>query len=150
MIKTTFRRSLHGTLALAVAIALTGCAVGPDYKRPQVSSQGQSYSPTPMASDTASVAGPGGEAQHVLASMDIPGQWWTLFHSEPLNGLIDDALRHNADIEAAHASLQAAWESVYAQRGAYFPRSTRARIPRVRTLPTTWPAAWHRTLICTR
>ncbi|MGO4522674.1 efflux transporter outer membrane subunit [Dyella sp. 2RAF44] len=121
MIKTTFRRSLHGTLALAVAIALTGCAVGPDYKRPQVSSQGQSYSPTPMASDTASVAGPGGEAQHVLASMDIPGQWWTLFHSGPLNGLIDDALRHNADIEAAHASLQAAWESVYAQRGAYFP-----------------------------
>ena len=103
-----------------MALALSGCAVGPDYKRPPAP-QAQTYSPTPMASDTASTAGPGGESQHVLASMDIPGQWWTLFHSEPLNGLIDDALKHNADIEAAHASLQAAWESVYAQRGAYFP-----------------------------
>jgi NodT family efflux transporter outer membrane factor (OMF) lipoprotein len=120
MIKTKFRHSLHGTLALAVAIALTGCAVGPDYKRPPAP-QAPTYSPTLMASNTASAAGPGGEAQHVLASMDIPGQWWTLFHSEPLNGLIDDALKHNADIEAALASLQAAWESVYAQRGAYFP-----------------------------
>ena len=120
MIQTKRRHSLHTTLALAVALALSGCAVGPDYKRPPAP-QAQTYSPTPMASDTASTAGPGGESQHVLASMDIPGQWWTLFHSEPLNGLIDDALKHNADIEAAHASLQAAWESVYAQRGAYFP-----------------------------
>jgi NodT family efflux transporter outer membrane factor (OMF) lipoprotein len=120
MIKTKLRRSLHHTLAMAVAITLTGCAVGPDYQRPQAP-QAQSYSPTPMASDTGSAAGPGGETQHVLASMDIPGQWWTLFHSASLNGLIDDALKHNADLEAAHASLQAAWESVYAQRGAYFP-----------------------------
>ncbi|WP_109123583.1 efflux transporter outer membrane subunit [Dyella sp. C11] len=113
-------RSLRTALALGVVVTLAGCAVGPDYKRPQTS-QAQTYSPTPMPAQTASASGPAGESQHLLASMDIPGQWWTLFHSEPLNGLIADALKHNADIEAAHASLQASWEAVYAQRGAYFP-----------------------------
>jgi NodT family efflux transporter outer membrane factor (OMF) lipoprotein len=122
MIGHPFLRFFRRPLVVGVTIALAGCAVGPDYKRPQVS-RAQSYSPESMASHTASAAGTGGESQRLVASMDIPGQWWTLFHSEPLNGLIDDALKHNADIEAAHASLQAAWEAVYAQRGAYFPQA---------------------------
>jgi NodT family efflux transporter outer membrane factor (OMF) lipoprotein len=120
MRKYSFLPSFRTALAVGVAVALAGCAVGPDYKRPQAP-QAQTYSPTPVTSDTAPASGPAGESQHLIASMDISGQWWTLFHSEPLNGLIDDALKHNADVEAAHASLQAAWEVVYAQRGAYFP-----------------------------
>src|ERR1700761_7350846 len=120
MTKTMFHHSVYSMLALGMAIGLAGCAVGPDYKRPQPP-QAQGYTSTPTVTDTASAFGPAGGSQHLLASMDIPGQWWTLFHSESLNGLIDDALKHNADIEAAHASLQAAWEAVYAQRGAYFP-----------------------------
>lgn len=105
---------------LSAAVALAGCMVGPDYQRPQAP-QSKSYASSPVAEVTASAAGPGGEAQHWVASMDIPGQWWTLFHSQPLDALIDEALKHNADIDAAHASLQAAWEAVYAQRGAYLP-----------------------------
>ena len=53
--------------------------------------------------------------------MDIPGQWWTLFHSKPLNDLIDQALKANPDLEAAQAALRGAWENVYAQQGAFFP-----------------------------
>lgn len=121
MTKTKFRHSFRPTLALGIALALSGCAVGPDYKRP-AAPEAKEYAPTPIARDTAAATGQAGESQHLLQSMDIPGQWWTLFHSEPLNGLIDDALKHNADMEAAHASLKAAWESVYAQRGAYFPQ----------------------------
>ena len=34
MTKTKLRHALHSALALAVATALAGCAVGPDYKRP--------------------------------------------------------------------------------------------------------------------
>ena len=111
---------LRSLLALGIGLALAGCAVGPDYKRPAAPAA-QEYAPTPMARDTAAASGAGGESQRLLQSMDIPGQWWTLFHSEPLNALIDDALKHNADVEAAHASLQVAWEAVYAQRGVYFP-----------------------------
>jgi NodT family efflux transporter outer membrane factor (OMF) lipoprotein len=56
--------------------------------------------------------------------MDIPGKWWALFHAAPLNALLDEALAHNADVDAAHAALQVAWENAYAQRGAYFPAVT--------------------------
>lgn len=107
-------------LALGIAIALGGCAVGPDYHRPEAP-KAQTYAPRPQPETTSSSAAPGGEAQRLVKSMDIPGQWWTLFHSEPLNALIADALKHNADVEAAHAALQVAWENVYAQRAAYFP-----------------------------
>ncbi|WP_266170985.1 efflux transporter outer membrane subunit [Dyella subtropica] len=107
-------------LACAMTIALGGCVVGPDYKRPDTP-QAKGYTPTPLpaATDTAPVGG--GNAQRLVEGMDIPGQWWTLFHSEALNALIDDALKHNADLTAAKAGLRAAWENVYAQRGAYFP-----------------------------
>uniref|UniRef100_UPI0022571894 efflux transporter outer membrane subunit n=1 Tax=Dyella silvatica TaxID=2992128 RepID=UPI0022571894 len=70
---------------------------------------------------TAAATGQGGGAQHLVEGMDIPGQWWTLFHSEPLNALIEDALKHNPDTEAAQAALRAAWEGVYVQRAAYMP-----------------------------
>ena len=53
--------------------------------------------------------------------MDIPGQWWQLFHSEPLNALVEQALQHNPDLKAAQAAFRVALEEVYAQEGAYFP-----------------------------
>ena len=56
-----------------------------------------------------------------MQDMDIPGQWWTLFHSKPLNDLIEQALKANPDLEAAQAALRGAWENVYAQQGAFFP-----------------------------
>jgi NodT family efflux transporter outer membrane factor (OMF) lipoprotein len=59
--------------------------------------------------------------QRFLQDMDIPGQWWTLFHSKPLNDLIEQALKANPDLEAAQAALRVAWENVYAQQGAFFP-----------------------------
>jgi len=54
--------------------------------------------------------------------LDIPGQWWTLFHSEPLNALINEALKNNADLKTAQAGLKQAQENFYAQEGAYFPQ----------------------------
>ena len=53
--------------------------------------------------------------------MDIPGQWWQLFHSEPLNAMVEEALQHNPDLKAAQAAVRVALEEVYAQEGAYFP-----------------------------
>lgn len=121
MNQTVFRLPFRTMLAVGITLALGACTVGPDYQRPQAP-DAKAYAATPMARDTASATGPGGESQHLLQSMDIPGQWWTMFHSASLNALIDDALKHNADVEAAHASLKAAWEAAYAQRGAYFPQ----------------------------
>ncbi|RUL70408.1 efflux transporter outer membrane subunit [Dyella choica] len=107
-------------LALSVSLGLTACAVGPDYHRPTPPAA-QGYMEEGTLSATASAPGADGSAQHFHADLDIPGQWWTLFHSEPLNGLIDDALKNNPDAAAAQAALKSAWENVHAQRGFYWP-----------------------------
>ncbi len=110
-------------IAFLVFIALllmTGCAVGPDFQRPATPNVDR-YTPQPLPAQTASVEIKGGEAQHFVQDMDIPGQWWTLFHSKPLNDLIEQALKANPDLEAAQAALRVAWENVYAQQGAFFP-----------------------------
>lgn len=92
---------------------LAGCAVGPDFQRPDAP-KATAYEPHPRPMT-------GHAAQHIVEGMDIPGQWWTLFHDKQLDALIADALAHNSDVTAAHAALRQAWENVRAQRGAYFP-----------------------------
>jgi NodT family efflux transporter outer membrane factor (OMF) lipoprotein len=63
----------------------------------------------------------GGEAQRFVEALEIPAQWWELFHSEPLNELIQRSLTNNPDLKAAQAALVVARENVLAQRGAYYP-----------------------------
>jgi len=63
----------------------------------------------------------GGAAQHFAQGVDIPQDWWTLFHSKALNELIKLALTNNADLKAAQAALLVAKENALAQRGVFFP-----------------------------
>ena len=113
----------NGGIAAAGVLLLTGCAVGPDFKRPAPPDvAGVTATPPPVTAATAGV--PGGAAQRFVAGADISGQWWTLFHSKPLNALIDQALADSPDLKAAQAALRAAHEAVLAQRGAYFPSVT--------------------------
>jgi NodT family efflux transporter outer membrane factor (OMF) lipoprotein len=113
--------------ALAVALLLAGCAVGPDFEKPRPPSAG--YAPGPLPAKTASADVAGGEAQHFIEGRDIPGQWWTLFHSEALNTLIDAALKANPDLAAAQAALRVAHENVLAQEGAFFPSLSASASP---------------------
>ncbi len=111
---------LRKALMAGLTLALAGCAVGPTFHRPEAP-KATRYTPQISADTTAASPVPGGEAQHWVASMDITGQWWMRFRSGALDALVDDALRRNPDVAAAQAALRAAWENVYAQRGAYFP-----------------------------
>jgi len=76
-------------LALAV---LTGCTVGPDFHRPP------------------------GALQPGWA--DLPAQWWTLFHSAPLDQLVRTGLEHSPTLAQARARLVQAQEEFKAQAGA--------------------------------
>jgi len=105
---------------LTIAVVLSGCAVGPDFEGPPAPDvEGHSREPLPAKTASAEVAG--GEAQRFVRDLDIPGQWWTLFHSEALNALIEQALKNNPTLPAAEAALRLAWENVYAGEGAFFP-----------------------------
>ena len=55
--------------------------------------------------------------------IDISGEWWALFHSKPLNDLIERSLKANPDIKAAQAALKVARENVLAQKGAFIRAS---------------------------
>ncbi len=113
-------RSLS-TMCIAIALcAANGCAVGPDFKKPAAPDT-ESYTASPIANTAAIANVVGGDAQRFIEGADIPAQWWTLFHSQPLNDLIERALKNNPDLKAAQAALTVARENVLAQRGAYFP-----------------------------
>src|SRR5690242_18640807 len=91
--------------ALTLAALLAGCAVGPDFVPPSAPDV-QGYTPAPLPKNTASASMPGGQAQHFVRDLDLPGQWWTLFHSKPLNALVERALAINPDLAAAQAALR--------------------------------------------
>jgi NodT family efflux transporter outer membrane factor (OMF) lipoprotein len=113
---------------LSVAVGLTGCAVGPDFERPAAPDV-EGYSRDPLAAKTATAGITGGEEQRLVQDLDIPGQWWTLFHSEALNTLIEQALKNNPTLPAAEAALRLAWENVYAAEGAFFPTAVASYSP---------------------
>jgi NodT family efflux transporter outer membrane factor (OMF) lipoprotein len=93
------RRSSRALAIATTALLGSACAVGPDFERPAAPDVGG----------------------YTSAPLDIPGQWWTLFHSEALNTLIEEALKNNPTLPAAEAALRQAWENVYAAEGAFFP-----------------------------
>jgi len=117
----TRHRRFSSALAMLTIMLLAGaCAVGPDFERP-AAPEVTGYTSAPLAQQTASSDIQGGETQHFVQELDIPGQWWTLFRSAALNSLIEEALKNNPTLPAAEAALRQAWENVYAAEGAFFP-----------------------------
>jgi NodT family efflux transporter outer membrane factor (OMF) lipoprotein len=106
--------------AVLVPALLSACAVGPDFLRPSVP-QAAGYTPEKLAPQTAAADIHGGEAQRFVGDLDIPGQWWTLFHSQALTALVAQAIEANPSLDAAKAALREAQENVYAEQGALFP-----------------------------
>ena len=114
------QRSRLTAAAAVVAMLLSGCAVGPNFKRPAPPTV-QSYLPGPLTPQTESVQTTGGDSQRFLEGKSVPAQWWTLFESPALNELIKHAFEHNPTIQSAQAALRQANENYYAGLGAFAP-----------------------------
>ncbi len=107
-------------LALGVALGISGCAVGPNFHPPAAPEDAAYYSGAlPVRTASSNVLA--GGAQFFHPGAELTGEWWTLFHSDPLDRMIDDALHANPDLAAAQAALREANENVYAAQGALFP-----------------------------
>ncbi|MGE6385606.1 efflux transporter outer membrane subunit [Pseudomonas sp. NPDC078416] len=93
------------TLALALALVQTGCAVGPDYQRPEDQAAAQF-----MAQDA---------LQHRDGRRPAPAleKWWLGFDDPQLTRLIQTVLAQNLDLAAAMARVDQA-QAVAAQAGA--------------------------------
>jgi NodT family efflux transporter outer membrane factor (OMF) lipoprotein len=105
---------------LLAAVLVSGCAVGPDFESPLPPDIGR-YTDINLPAATVSSDVHGGESQRFAIGRDIPGEWWTLFHSRHLNRLIARAIAENANLQAAQLTLKQAEENVRAQAGMLLP-----------------------------
>jgi NodT family efflux transporter outer membrane factor (OMF) lipoprotein len=106
--------------AAALIVALAGCAVGPNFKRPTPPAAADYGAASKVAASKVGAAQVN-DAQRYVAGMDIPDQWWRAFGSEQINGLVSQALAGNPSIKAAQAALRQAHELYLAQRTSFFP-----------------------------
>lgn len=100
-------------LAIALAAALAGCLAGPDFKPPP-DPVSTTYLPAAPASATETVA--------------LPVPWWSVFQSEELNRLVQEALAGNLSLAQARARLDQARETLTAQTGATLVPALDARL----------------------
>ena len=107
-------------VALGAAL-LAGCASGPDFHTPPAPAA-ERYTAQTLPAETAAAPGPAGQAQRFVSGRDIPGEWWTLFRSEPLDRLIRQALADSPTLAAAQATLRQAQEELRAGSSALFPQ----------------------------
>jgi len=119
----THKSRLVSIIAAFLLLFAAGCAVGPNFKKPAAPNV-TGYTPAPISTTSSTANVTGGEAQQIVDGRDIPAEWWTLFHSQPLNDLIERSLKANPNLKAAQAALIVARENVLAQRGAYYPSVT--------------------------
>src|SRR5260370_28379956 len=111
MTQTLKRISFSFSLVLAVA-GLTGCAVGPNYKRPTVDVPGMyrgSTADTPVTADAKPQPSQPGEGTAEQATESFgDAKWWEVFRDPQLQSLIRTALKNNYDVRiAATRVLQA-------------------------------------------
>ena len=100
-------RTLFRLTPLALAVALSGCAIGPDYLRP--------------ASLLPGLFGDDKPAENVTVARNpaINPSWWTLFNDATLDNLVDQALKSNASMRQAVARVEQA-DALARQAGASF------------------------------
>ncbi|WP_233345598.1 efflux transporter outer membrane subunit [Burkholderia cepacia] len=117
-------RPLSAAVAVATAVLLAGCAVGPDYHRPDTS--------IPAAYKEA----PAGWKVAQPADRTDRGPWWTVYNDPQLDALIGKLNASNQTIAQSAAAYRQARALVTEARAAYFPTvgltasGSRARTPR--------------------
>jgi multidrug efflux system outer membrane protein len=102
--------SMRSIAASVLLISLCGCMVGPNYKRPQVTTPDQYRGLAPAAT-------PQQTATETFGQM----KWWTVFQDKALDDLIREALTNNYDIRIAAARVEQAKDIVGVVRADQLP-----------------------------
>ena len=103
-------------IALGFAL-LGGCTtVGPDFHAPKAPAV-QQYTREALPAQTASAPGSMGGAQRLQTVERIAPDWWRVYGSSRLDGLVDSALRSSPTLAAAEATLRQAQQTYQAQAG---------------------------------
>ena len=103
------RRFRTGLVSIGTAMLVTGCAVGPDYRRPEIALAAQFKE------------APEGWVAATPADAIDRGRWWALFNDAELDALAERVRVDNQNIAAAQAAYQQARALVREQRAGLFP-----------------------------
>jgi outer membrane protein, multidrug efflux system len=99
------RHARRAALLSALSLALAGCAVGPNYKRPLVPVPERFYRDE--------------RAAEARSFADVP--WWDVFDDPILKGLIEEAVRNGFDARLAAARVQEARARYGIVRSQFYP-----------------------------
>ncbi|HEY2040341.1 MAG TPA: efflux transporter outer membrane subunit [Edaphobacter sp.] len=105
----SIHRNLKASLACILVSLLTGCMVGPNYKKP--------VAPVPPTFTGTTSASSNNTDQSPIAYAD----WWKVFHDPTLNDLESQADTANRDIKIAVAHVDEAAATTRATRSQLFP-----------------------------
>ncbi|MDD5463102.1 MAG: efflux transporter outer membrane subunit [Methylococcales bacterium] len=112
------KTAIAGTVIITTLIS--GCMLGPDFTHP-AGPETKSYTTGKPANRITTTSSESGAAQSLALGKDIQGQWWRLFRSPPLTALIEQAMKHSPDLQAALSALTEAQENASAKQGSLFP-----------------------------
>ncbi|VVE25215.1 Outer membrane protein OprM [Pandoraea iniqua] len=101
------------TLAVASALLVAGCTVGPDYHgAPDVAGDAMRTGAYPHAGNGVEAHTPG------------VARWWPALDDAQLTALIDDAIAHSPDIRAAQAKVRQSRASLRSHEADLLPKGT--------------------------
>jgi len=106
------RTLIHGAAALALAVGVAACSVGPDFKSPDAPSI-SSYTAEPPALPP---------DQRVAETAALRADWWTLMQSPDLDRVIGQAVEGSWTLAAVKARLARAQEGIRVAGGKLYPQ----------------------------
>lgn len=105
-------------LAGVLALALAGCEVGPDFVAPGAP-EVRHYS----AGGDPVRLGTGHDMQRFDAGAPLVADWWHVFGSKSLDGMIGEGLRNSPGLVAAEATLRQSEAGLKAGEGVFYPQA---------------------------
>ncbi|MFH0994916.1 MAG: efflux transporter outer membrane subunit [Pseudomonadota bacterium] len=119
-----FRAPVRQIAAALALMVLSGCAVGPNYQRPEATTIPEAYT------SVEAYTGPSGEWKIATPQAHLPrGNWWEISGDPELNLLEAEAAEANQDLKAAAARFEQARAVADVARSGFFPRLGAAFLP---------------------
>jgi NodT family efflux transporter outer membrane factor (OMF) lipoprotein len=106
------------TAVLLSCLLIAGCAVGPNFQRPQppaVPRYTSNQEPTRTIPAN-------GQAQTFASGAQVAQEWWQLFKSPQLDAVVKEAVAQNQSLQAALARLRQSQETLKAGYGVFLPQ----------------------------
>ncbi|HVA13977.1 MAG TPA: efflux transporter outer membrane subunit [Stellaceae bacterium] len=105
-------------LGCSLAVLLSACGGNPPATPPSTPTSARYTAAGVLAIPS---VGSAGADQHFAIGKEVSGEWWGLFQSPALDGVLRQAVAGNRSLAVAHASLAAAHDAVMVAAGGLYP-----------------------------